>query len=303
MSVFSKILTLPSKAPKLSFIEDKGTPGPCSYDIYTDTMAPSPDALLRPSTAFIPSGDGRVPFPPPNKVPGPAAYEPHPDPGSPFLRIKSSATFASTTKRESFIQINDVPHGLTYEPFLVDIKRISSPTKIYRDSPGSPAKKEPYIPFNTDIQFFKSTYTRFQDLGKDNKVPGPDRYFDPQAEQKYYHPQPSLRSVGNYRGKYCGKIHQKVVHPVHTFGADKDRFKNSVYGRLDLKAQIPGPGTYFEDLNQFSSISPSSSPRKGTLSPVRSVRTSHSPNRTYSDTQAKLSSGSKKQKPSTASGK
>lgn len=26
----------------------------------------------------------------------------------------------------------------------------------------------------------------------------------------------------------------------HTFGANKDRFKDSVYGRLDLKAEIPG---------------------------------------------------------------
>jgi hypothetical protein len=26
----------------------------------------------------------------------------------------------------------------------------------------------------------------------------------------------------------------------HTFGADKDRFKNSIFGRLDLAAKIPG---------------------------------------------------------------
>jgi len=31
---------------------------------------------------------------------------------------------------------------------------------------------------------------------------------------------------------------------LHTFGADKDRFKNSLYGRLDLIAAIPGVGTY-----------------------------------------------------------
>ena len=30
----------------------------------------------------------------------------------------------------------------------------------------------------------------------------------------------------------------------HTFGADKDRFKHSFMGRLDLKAEIPGVGTY-----------------------------------------------------------
>lgn len=282
-----------SKAPKLSFIVDKGTPGPCSYDIYTDTMAPSPDALTRPSTAFIPSGDGRVPFPPPNKVPGPAAYSPHEDPGSPFLRAKTSATFSSKSKRESFIQINDVPHGLTYEAFLVDMKRLSSPAKITRDGPDSPARKEPYIPFNTDIQFYKSTYTRFQDVGRDNKVPGPQRYFDEDAEKKYYHPQPSLRSVGNYQGRYCGKIHQKVVNPVHTFGADKDRFKDSAFGRLDLKALIPGPGSYFEDLGQLSAISADQSPRR-TMSPVRSIRTSHSPQRSYADSQQLSSSGSKK---------
>ena len=31
-----------------------------------------------------------------------------------------------------------------------------------------------------------------------------------------------------------------VYFSRHTFGADKDRFKNSIFGRLDLAAEIPG---------------------------------------------------------------
>ena len=40
-------------------------------------------------------------------------------------------------------------------------------------------------------------------------------------------------------------IHKYIIYiHRHTFGADKDRFKHSFMGRLDLKAEIPGVGTY-----------------------------------------------------------
>ncbi len=279
-----------SKAPKLSFIEDKGTPGPCSYDIYQGTLSVSPAGEGRPMTAFIPSGNGRVPFPPPNKVPGPAAYVIHPDPGtSPILRAKASATFESKSKRESFIKINDVPSAAKYKPHLVPPDALSSPPRRIRTvngdlapppgepplrAPGSPLPiSEPKIPLKGDIVFYKSTYTRFQDIGKDNKVPGPQRYFTDSMEKDYF-PEKELRSSGTYRGKYIGKLQGEKKRPPHTFGADLDRFKDSVYGRLDLKALIPGPGTYFDDLNFFSSInaggSPTTSPRR--MSPVKSTR-------------------------------
>lgn len=279
-----------SKAPKLSFIEDKGTPGPCSYDIYQGTLSVPPEGEGRPMTAFIPSGNGRVPFPPPNKVPGPAAYHIHPDPGtSPLLRYKPSATFESKSKRESFIQINDVPSAAKYKPHLVSPNALSSPPRRIRTmngdlapppgeaprhTPGSPIPlSEPKIPLKGDIVFYKSTYTRFQDIGKDNKVPGPQQYFTDSMEEDYF-PEKTLRSCGTYHGKYVGKLQSEKRRPPHTFGADLDRFKDSVYGRLDLKAQIPGPGTYFDDLNFFSSInaggSPTTSPRR--MSPVKSTR-------------------------------
>ena len=54
----------------------------------------------------------------------------------------------------------------------------------------------------------------------------------------------SMRTAGNYRGRYLGKQNDSRAPALHTFGADKDRFKNSFCGRLDLAALIPGPGSY-----------------------------------------------------------
>jgi len=54
----------------------------------------------------------------------------------------------------------------------------------------------------------------------------------------------NMRSVGNYRGRYLGKQNDTRSPASHTFGADKDRFKNSFCGRLDLQAMLPGPGSY-----------------------------------------------------------
>ena len=39
--------------------------------------------------------------------------------------------------------------------------------------------------------------------------------------------------------------------PIHSFGADTDRFKDTYFGRLDLKAQIPGPEAY-DDIFRYS---------------------------------------------------
>eukprot|EP01031_Cornospumella_fuschlensis_P034088 gene34088-41261_t len=92
-----------------------GIPGPAAYDTHVDEISYIPDK--RPSTAFKASGNGRVPFPAPNKVPGPNAYKINHDPGrSPLLTNKTSATFASKSKRDSLFKVNDVPKAGKYDP-------------------------------------------------------------------------------------------------------------------------------------------------------------------------------------------
>jgi hypothetical protein len=86
---------------------------------------------------------------------------------------------------------------------------------------------------------------RFRDLGMDNKVPGPGMYFD--EEQNNQREQESR--VHNHRVmgrafKPKGKQNENKSCTVHTFGADTDRFKHSILGRLDLAAELPGPGWY-----------------------------------------------------------
>lgn len=41
-----------------------------------------------------------------------------------------------------------------------------------------------------------------------------------------------------------GKQNESKSSTIHTFGADTDRFKHSILGRLDLAAASPGPGWY-----------------------------------------------------------
>lgn len=243
-----------SKSPKLSaFTDTRGFPGPNSYSIHNNSIATPSDSLLRPSSAFLPCGNGRVPFPPPNKVPGPNSYEINPDPGSPkLMKYKKSSMFLTKTKRNSFLRVNDIPGIGKYTPNLL-----------------------PYSGSNADIVWSKGSFTRFQDLGKDNKVPGPQRYFDPDREANEA-ARKTLRTSGTYRGRYIGKQSEKEIQNTTTFGADMDRFKHSAMGRLDLIAQLPGPGAYFQDLEKLSSISPVSSPRRP-LSPVKSPKRATSP--------------------------
>ena len=50
--------------------------------------------------------------------------------------------------------------------------------------------------------------------------------------------------VGGPAPKPVGKQNEIPSATLHTFGADKDRFKDSIYGRLDLQELQPGPGAY-----------------------------------------------------------
>jgi hypothetical protein len=88
----------------------------------------------------------------------------------------------------------------------------------------------------------RSQYKRFQDLGMDNKVPGPGKYFDTNTEEQNEQMRDSLnhRTVGRIFRKPLGKQNEKPKIAVHTFGADVHRFKHSFLGRLDLAAEAPG---------------------------------------------------------------
>jgi hypothetical protein len=173
---------------------------------------------------------------------------------------KESATFSSVTERNSvFDQVTAAPPPGKY--------RIEKADKFFKKAEG-------------DIDWSRGggRQERFDHIGKDNHVPPPTSYFP----TPYFNPATtsssgqsllvdgmqlspkknntnlasldfggnlaedsvrSLRSVGNYRGKLKGKLNERPA-TTHTFGADKDRFKNSAFGRLDLIAEIPGPGTY-----------------------------------------------------------
>jgi hypothetical protein len=250
-----------SKTPQITPFQDLGNPGPSQYNIRSFSDSP-PKSKRRPTTSFIASGNGRIPFPPPNSNPGPSDYYINFDPGrSQILLKKESATFSSVTDRNSvFDQVTVAPPPGKY--------RVEKADKFFKKAEG-------------DIDWSRggAREERFNHIGKDNHVPPPNTYFP----TPYFNPATtsssgqtltsdgmhmspkrhnsglasldvggnnlaedsvrSLRSVGNYRGKLKGKLNERPA-TTHTFGADKDRFKNSAFGRLDLIAEIPGPGTY-----------------------------------------------------------
>ena len=57
----------------------------------------------------------------------------------------------------------------------------------------------------------KSTYKRFQDFGKDNRVPSPTYYFSDEPIQIE-----NRRIVGNYKGPYLGKQNENPSAALHT---------------------------------------------------------------------------------------
>ena len=79
---------------------DNEVPGPCAYEVksYSITSPKKGNSI-----AFIPSGNGRVPFAPSKPYPGPSDYFVKFDGGrSPYILNKKSATFCSISKRDSF---------------------------------------------------------------------------------------------------------------------------------------------------------------------------------------------------------
>lgn len=61
------------------------------------------------------------------------------------------------------------------------------------------------------MKLYRSQYKRFQDLGVDNKVPGPGRYFDEKLEEENQRIQElsNKRTVGRKTQKLIGKQNEK----------------------------------------------------------------------------------------------
>jgi len=164
---------------------------------------------------FTTSGKGRVPFDDLPKTPSSFDYYPQYKPGSPKLLLrKESATFCSNSEK--------IPN-----PYMTDAPGI-----------GKYTLPDDIAHVNT-FAWSKSSHKRFQDFGKDNHVPSPTRYFSDEPVHVDNH-----RNVGAFKGPYLGKQNETPSAALHTFGADKDRFKHSFCGRLDLKANEPGPLDY-----------------------------------------------------------
>jgi hypothetical protein len=223
-----------SKSPKFEPYHDSGVPGPNAYTLdqfsIGVTGSPRPSSPSPPRSAcFSPTTKerGRIPFPDPNPYPGPNAYLIHPHPGiSPLLVHKGNATFLSKSKRDSFIQPSATPSPVHYHPYE---------NKLF----------DPLQSVLGDTQWSKSSYHRFSDLGRDNLVPGPDRYFNPNHNEQYQQEkqqEKSLRTVGNYRGQYLYKHSLKSKQQFSSFGIPKNRFQNSIFSIVDHKSFIQAFG-------------------------------------------------------------
>jgi hypothetical protein len=159
-----------------------------------------------------------------HEVPGPNAYQTKPTYAycPAHMRRLNSASLRSGTRRDSEFS-KRTPGAAKY---------YSLPTGNRWDIPKN---------FNKDIHTFGPIKDRFANSFQGNMaeveaIPGPGAYM--QILQK-----PEQASEGGRRSKYVGKQNE-IGKRFHTMGADKDRFKNSIYGRLDLIAAIPGVGSY-----------------------------------------------------------
>lgn len=219
-------------------------PGPGSYNA---KMLPS----VRSCPKFNQGSQGRVPYVMGPKTPGPSDYSINPNPGAPkLLQNKISATFASASKRESFLEIfSDAPGVGRYE---VQAGALS--------------------PNGTDYKWAQRKSARFSDRDYDNSVPGPGAYFD---EVNVLGSVPDIRNArtaGAYNGPYLGKQNAIPLPNLHTFGADTDRFKHSFIGVIEPN---PGPGTYQvanadrvttkDPPKAFSNVFKSTAPNRGEI--------------------------------------
>ncbi len=205
---------LASKKEKLTDLYPRSdTPGPGAYRV---KMLPAGRQIQFTSTGK----NGRQPYDMPELTPGPYDYKIKLDITPQLLKNKPSYFMCSKSGRQSFLAaVSDAPGVNKYQ--LPD---------EFQD------------PKKTSFQWSKSTWVRFRDIGVDNKVPPSTKYFSSNeficAQQK------GTRPYGKFKVKFLGKQNDSRSAALHTFGADKDRFKHSFCGNLAEKAELPGPNAY-----------------------------------------------------------
>lgn len=212
--------TLPSSLAPLN-----NNPGPNSYRVS------NPNHRINGGIRFQAGGKGRVPFPDPPPTPGPNSYRIK-HPGQPIrLRRKVMGAFASGSKRDSFI--GKVPEG-------PGIGRYTVPTGNRWELPS-------YVKLPPNFHTFGANVSRYIYMGNLNhsaSIPGPGAYEIKGMGVKRPSTGPQESRSQTPKPRALGKQFERGVMPEHTFGADKDRFKDSFCGRLDLIRLYPGPCAY-----------------------------------------------------------
>ncbi len=212
-----------SEVPKKSqFDIQNGHPGPNSYRLEVDVSKRTR------GVKFVTSKQGRMPFgAEPAAIPGPNSYAIKHKYEPKLLSKLTSASFRSDSRRDS--EFSKMPVG-------PGIGRYVLPTQNdWGKTPNT----------NPEIHTFGPIKDRFANsfqgpLAVYAAVPGPGKYDTAGYSPFALKPR---TSPGARRNAYLGKQNE-IGNKPHTFGADKDRFKDSIYGRLDLIAEMPGVGAY-----------------------------------------------------------
>jgi len=201
-----------------------GTPGPNSYNLEVDVSRRARGCR------FVQSGAERTPFDKPQPVPGPNSYLVQLPREAPRLRHLRSASFRSESKRDGeFTKAGPGPGVGRY--VLQTANSWSQPKNR-----------------NAAVHTFGPIKDRFAnsfhgDLAASAAVPGPGMYdVNKRSFQRLRQPTP-VPGQRLRKTMFLGKQNE-IGNKPHTMGADKDRFKNSIYGRLDLAADSPGVGEY-----------------------------------------------------------
>jgi hypothetical protein len=199
-------------------------PGPNSYNLEVDVSKRCRGCR------FVEGGKGRVPFPEAQPIPGPNSYLVQLPQQAPRLRRMKSASFRSASVRDSEFSKVGVGPGIG-KYVLQTANKWSQPKNT-----------------NPLVHTFGPIKDRFANsfagnLAVSAAVPGPGMYdVNSRSFQRVRNP-PHPPGKRMCKTPYLGKQNE-IGNKPHTFGADKDRFKNSIYGRLDLAAESPGVGEY-----------------------------------------------------------
>lgn len=184
----------------------------------------------------------------------------------PFPRASSSGTYGKSSLENSKKSWNGFYNeeselddkNLWKEAFYENKRPLSVDTTNYYSvkhpisfsPPPNPSSPSNSPKKGSGVSWSKGANThRFDYVGKDNKVPGPQQYFQHIPSSFSSSPTPSsppspsnsLRSSGVYSGiRFAGKMNQAPKY-VNTFGGEAKRFdKNFLVSTSDS----PGPGSY-----------------------------------------------------------